>query len=70
LAQFLISLVFFILVLACLWGVLHWVRYKKRENTCICGKGACLTDKTRDAKDSPSHPAGSHDAAADCQCDE
>ncbi|MBN2429411.1 MAG: hypothetical protein JXK94_13840 [Deltaproteobacteria bacterium] len=70
-SQFLISLLFFILVLACFWGVLHWVRYKKRENTCACGKGACLTDKHRGET---GHSHSNHDDgpcnASDCKCDE
>ena len=68
-AQFLISLLFFIVVLALFWVVLHWVRYKKGDRACTCGKGACLTDASRSEGKKHSHDKGECNAS-ECKCDE
>jgi len=67
--RFLISLLFFLVALASFWAVLHWIRYKKRADTCTCGKGACLTDPKRLDGDRHRHEKENCNAS-DCQCDE
>lgn len=69
--EFLFSIVLFIIVLAFFWGVLFWVRFRKRDNGCACGKGACLT-KAGLAKEKELCPDQEQGAcnASDCRCDE
>ncbi len=69
--QFLISLLFFIVVLALFWAVLHWIGYKKGDKSCTCGKGACLTDAKHAGKNGHQHEHKKGDCnASECQCDE
>jgi len=69
--QFWLSLLFFLVALGLLWGVLHWVRYKKRSDTCSCGTGACLTGSrpAREHRDGPP-PEKSECNPGSCHCDE
>ncbi|NLV25054.1 MAG: hypothetical protein GXY54_09770 [Deltaproteobacteria bacterium] len=68
--SFLLSLFFFLLALGLFWGVLHWVRYKKRTDACSCGTGACLAASSRQKKVKapapPDHPCGT----SSCGCEE
>ncbi|MCK5075543.1 MAG: hypothetical protein KAR38_04160 [Calditrichia bacterium] len=49
-AQFFISLLFFVVALTFFWAVLHWVEYKKGETACACGSGSCSTDVNHSVK--------------------
>ncbi|NLC71655.1 MAG: hypothetical protein GX751_09895 [Desulfuromonadaceae bacterium] len=70
-AQFIFSLLFFLLALALFWGVLHWARYKKRSGGCTCGTGACLTDSGRKKKNGDNPKTKSDSCGAEsCRCDE
>jgi len=69
-AHFFFSLIFFFVALALFWGVLHWVRYKKRHDTCACGSGACLTGSHRKhGKNQPAEKTGDHSCdSGSCHC--
>lgn len=70
-ARFWISLFFSLAALALFWGVLHWVRYKKRPGACTCGTGACLTEARRPEPGQPRHPPGEDGCdGGSCRCPE